>query len=52
MRILEPVVSFVELFKHPLDISLHISVAQLLPLLEIVSNGAGGKQQFFRGYEP
>jgi hypothetical protein len=52
MRILKPVVSFVELFPNPLDISLHISVTQLLALLEIVSNEAGVKQQFFRGDEP
>jgi hypothetical protein len=37
MRILEPVVSFVELFQNSLDISLHISVAQVVALLEIVS---------------
>ena len=52
MRILKPVVSFVELFQNSLDISLHISVAQLVALLEIVSNEAREKQQFFRDDEP
>jgi hypothetical protein len=37
MRILKPVVSFVELFQNPLGISFHVSVSHLLALLEIVS---------------
>jgi hypothetical protein len=49
MRILEPVVSFAELFKNPLDISLHISVTQLITLLEIVSNKVGSNSSGVNG---